>query len=161
MPKEEIKLFATNQDACDKKAHWFHLPVTPRKIVLSYPSLVAQLILKGRKRSLELSGKEVTNVVIPFNEDQPSASLLQSSNNWQVVLIDFRGQILFHLPSSPCSSSKFKNVSLAVEDTCETFLTLCSSFPPLYPMGEGRAVSNRSCLEKGFLSFLVLNRQYN
>lgn len=70
MPKEEIKLFATNQDACDKKAHWFQLPVTPRKIVLSYPSLVAQLILKGRERSVELSGKEVTNVVIPFNEDQ-------------------------------------------------------------------------------------------
>ena len=89
------------------------------------------------------------------------ASLLQNSDDWRVALIDFRGQILFHLPSSPCSSSKFKNVSLAVEDTCETFLTLCSSFPPLYPMGEGRAVSNRSCLEKGFLSFLVLNRQYN
>ena len=28
---------------------WLHLPVTPRKIVLSYPSLVAQLIIKGRK----------------------------------------------------------------------------------------------------------------
>ena len=25
---------------------WLHLPVTPRKIVLSYPSLVAQLIYK-------------------------------------------------------------------------------------------------------------------
>ena len=29
---------------------WLHLPVTPRKIVLSYPSLVAQLIIKDRKR---------------------------------------------------------------------------------------------------------------
>ena len=34
-----------------------HLPVTPRKIVLSYPSLVAQLIIKGRKRSVELFWK--------------------------------------------------------------------------------------------------------
>ena len=58
------------QDACDKKAHLFHLPVTPRKIVLSYPSLVAQLILKGRKRSVELFRKEVANILIPFNEDQ-------------------------------------------------------------------------------------------
>ena len=58
------------QDACDKKAHWFHLPVTPRKIVLSYPSLVAQLIIKQKKGSVELFGKEVTNIVIPFNEDQ-------------------------------------------------------------------------------------------
>ena len=30
---------------------WLHLPVTPRKIVLIYPSLGAQLIIKGRKRS--------------------------------------------------------------------------------------------------------------
>jgi len=44
--------------------------VTPRKIVLSYPSLVAQLIIKGRKRSVELFGKEVANIVIPFNKDQ-------------------------------------------------------------------------------------------
>ena len=74
MPKEEIKLFLPQnvylQDACDKKAHWFHLPVTPRKIVLSYPNLVTQLILKGRKRSVELFGKEVANILFPFNEDQ-------------------------------------------------------------------------------------------
>ena len=72
--KIEIKLFLPQnihlQDACDKKAHWFHLPVTPRKIVLSYPSLVAQLILKERKRSVELLRKEVANTLIPFNEDQ-------------------------------------------------------------------------------------------
>ena len=72
--KIEIKLFLPQnihlQDACDKKAHWFHLPVTPRKIVLSYPSLVAQLIIKQKKGSVELFGKEVTNILIPFNEDQ-------------------------------------------------------------------------------------------
>ena len=79
---------------------WLHLPVTPRKIVLSYPSLVAQLIVKGRKRSVELFGKEVANIVIPFNKDQLQF-LLQNSDDWQVALIDFRGQILFHLPSSP------------------------------------------------------------
>ena len=54
LPKDEIKLFLPQnihlQGAYDKKAHWFHLPVTPRKIVLSYPSLVAQLIIKGGKK---------------------------------------------------------------------------------------------------------------
>ena len=74
LPKDEIKLFLPQnlhlQDACHKKAHWYHLPVTPQKIVLSYPSLVTQLIIKGRKRSVELFGKEVTNILIPFNEDQ-------------------------------------------------------------------------------------------
>ena len=79
---------------------WLHLPLMPRKIVLSYPSFVAQLIIKGRKRSVELFGMEVANIVIPFNNDQLQF-LLQNSDDWQVALIDFRGQILFHLPSSP------------------------------------------------------------
>ena len=79
---------------------WLHLPVTPRKIFLSYPSLVAQLIIKGRKRSVELFGKEVADIVIPFNKGQLQF-LLQNSGDWQVALIDSRGQILFHLPSSP------------------------------------------------------------
>jgi len=38
------------QGDCDKKAYWFHLPVTPRNTVLSYPRLVAQLIIKGGKK---------------------------------------------------------------------------------------------------------------
>ena len=79
---------------------WLHLPVTLRKIVLSYTSLVAQLIIKGRKTSVELFGKEVANIVIPFNKDQLQF-LLQNSDDWQVALIDFWGQILFHLPSCP------------------------------------------------------------
>ena len=77
-----------------------HLPVTPRKIVLSYPSLVAQLIIKGRKRNVELFGKEGVNIVIPFNNDQLKF-LLQNSDDWQVSLIDYRSKILFHFPSSP------------------------------------------------------------
>ena len=72
--KKVIKLFLPQnihlQDARDKKAHWFHLPVTPRKIVLSYPNLVTQLIIKGRKRSVELFRKKVTNILIPSNKDQ-------------------------------------------------------------------------------------------
>ena len=49
---------------------------------------------------MELFGNEVANIVIPFNNDQLQF-LLQNSDVWQVSLIDFRGQILFHLPSSP------------------------------------------------------------
>ena len=69
----------------------------PKKIVLYDPSLVAQLIIKGRKRNVELFGKEGVNIVIPFNNDQLQF-LLQNSDDWQLALIDFRGQILFHLP---------------------------------------------------------------
>ena len=49
---------------------------------------------------MKLFGKKVTNIVIPINKDQLQF-LLQNSDDWQVALIDFRGQILFHLPSSP------------------------------------------------------------
>ena len=59
---------------------WLHLPVTHKKIVLSYPSFVAQLIIKGRKRSVKLFGKEVANIVIPFNKDQLQF-LLQNSDD--------------------------------------------------------------------------------
>ena len=52
LPKDEIKLFLPQnillQDACDKKAHWFHL-MTPQKIVLSYPNLVEQWPLPKKK----------------------------------------------------------------------------------------------------------------
>ena len=63
---------------------------------------MAQLILKGRKRGVELFRKEVANILIPFNKDQ--LQVLQNSDDWQIALIDFRGQILFHLPSSLHSS---------------------------------------------------------
>ena len=49
---------------------------------------------------MELFGKEVANILIPLNKDQLQF-LLRYSDDWQVALIDFRGQILFHLPSSP------------------------------------------------------------
>ena len=49
---------------------------------------------------MKLFGKKVTNIVIPFNKDQLQF-LLQNSDDWQVALIDFWGQIFFHLSSSP------------------------------------------------------------
>ena len=72
----------------------------PKKIVLYDPSLVAQLIIKRSKRGVELLGKKIANIVIPFNKDQLQF-LLQNSDDWQVALIDSRDQILFHLPSNP------------------------------------------------------------
>jgi len=49
---------------------------------------------------VKLFGKKVTNIVIPINKDQLQF-LLQNSDDWQVALIDFWGQIFFHLSSSP------------------------------------------------------------
>ena len=58
---------------------WLHLPVTPRKIVLSYPNLVTQLILKGRKRSVELFFF-LSNKYIHSIQRASTASLLQNSD---------------------------------------------------------------------------------
>ena len=48
---------------------WVHLPAQAKKVVAAYPSLVAALILKGRRRSIELFGKEPLKNVIPYNKD--------------------------------------------------------------------------------------------
>ncbi|XP_014396142.1 PREDICTED: endogenous retrovirus group K member 6 Pol protein-like [Myotis brandtii] len=64
---------------------WIHLPVTPRKIVPSYPSLVATLIIKGRRRSIELFGREVTEIIIPYKREQLD-TLLQFEEEWQIAI---------------------------------------------------------------------------
>ena len=48
-------------------------PAQAKKVVASYPGLVATLILKGRKRSIELFGKESSKIVIPYNKEQLDA----------------------------------------------------------------------------------------
>ena len=56
------------------------------------------LILKGRKRSIELFGKEPAEIVIPYNKEQLDA-LLMFDEDWQIAVGNYCGQILHHLPS--------------------------------------------------------------
>ena len=56
------------------------------------------LILKGRKWSIELFGKEPSEIVIPYNKEQLDA-LLMFDENWQIAIGNYFGQILHHLPS--------------------------------------------------------------
>ena len=56
------------------------------------------LILKGRKRSIELFGKEPAEIVIPYNKEQLDA-LLMFDEDWQIVVGNYCGQILHHLSS--------------------------------------------------------------
>lgn len=78
---------------------WIHLAASPKKIVASYPFMVSLLIIKGRKRSRELFGKDMDNIIIPYNKDQLEALLLLE-DSLGIALASFRGQILFHLPKS-------------------------------------------------------------
>ena len=50
-----------------------HLPAQAKKVVASYPGLIATLILKGKKWSIELFGKEPSEIVIPYNKEQLDA----------------------------------------------------------------------------------------
>ena len=96
-----------------------------------------------------------------MGDTQIKLCLLNTNKSIQmkVSLIRFSYTINVYQPPTVVKSTKILNWQFEV--TCETFLTLCSSFDPLYPMGEGCAISNRSCSEKGFLNFLIINRQYS
>jgi hypothetical protein len=39
-------------------------------MVSSYPFMCSQLIIKGRLRSRELLGKEMQEIIIPYNKEQ-------------------------------------------------------------------------------------------
>ena len=73
----------------------------------SYPGLIATLILKGRKQSIELFGKEPSEMVIPYNKEQIDA-LLMFDENWQIVIGKYCGLIFHHLPSHALLIQKLK-----------------------------------------------------
>ena len=77
---------------------WVHLPAQAKKVVASYPGVIAKLILKGRKWNIELFGNEPSEIVIPYNKEQIDA-LLMFDENWQIAIGNYFGQILHHLPS--------------------------------------------------------------
>nr|XP_027787622.1 uncharacterized protein Ervk-19 [Marmota flaviventris] len=76
------------------------MPVTSKKVICSYPTVIALLIIKGRHRSRELFGKEMHNLVIPYSRDQLN-TLMEHSEDWQIALQGYCGHIKFHLPSHP------------------------------------------------------------
>lgn len=79
---------------------WLHLPAPPRKVLMSYPLLVASSISKGRKRSKGLLGKEPETVITPYNKHQ-FETLIYENEDWQIALSNFTGQIEYHLPKDP------------------------------------------------------------
>ena len=75
-----------------------HLPAQAKKVVASYPGLIAMLILKGKKWSIKLFSKEPAEIVIPYNKEQLDA-LLMFDEDWQIAIGNYCGQLLHHLPS--------------------------------------------------------------
>ena len=65
----------------------------PKKNSFILSQLGGTINYKRQKKSVEFFGKEVANIVIPFNKDQLQF-LLQNSDDWKVALIDFRANFV-------------------------------------------------------------------
>ena len=72
-----------------------HLPAQAKKVVASYPGLIATLILKVKKQSIKLFGKEPAEIVISCNKEQLDA-LLMFDEDWQIAIGNYCGQLLHH-----------------------------------------------------------------
>ena len=70
---------------------WVPLPAQAKKVAASYPGLIATLILKEKKRNIELFGKEPSEIVIPYNKEQLDA-LLMFDEDWQIAVGNYFGQ---------------------------------------------------------------------
>lgn len=79
---------------------WLHLPASPSKVLLTYPSLLAMLIIKGRYTGRQLFGRDPHSIIIPYTQDQLTW-LLQTSDEWAIALSSFTGDIDNHYPSDP------------------------------------------------------------
>lgn len=54
----------------EKPLRWLHLPVSPKRVLSPYYSLVAVLVAEGRQESIQLFGKERTYICVPYNLTQ-------------------------------------------------------------------------------------------
>ena len=68
-----------------------------QKMLASYPFMCSLLISKGRMRSRELFGKEMHNIIIPYNKKQ-FEPLLMEDENWGTSLQGYSAQIKYHYP---------------------------------------------------------------
>lgn len=59
---------------------------------------MAQLILQGRKRAIELFGKQPATIIVPYTSLQQQW-LLQNETLWHIAFADYSGQIDCHYPS--------------------------------------------------------------
>lgn len=79
---------------------WLHLPVAQKRVLVSYPDLVALLLYKGRQRAKELFGKEPNSIIVPYTAQQLDI-LLMNNDQWQICYSNYKGQTLYHLPNHP------------------------------------------------------------
>ena len=85
-------------------------------MIADYPFMCSLLIIKGRQRSRELFGKDVREIITPYNKMQIE-HLIQNNDDWIIALQGYTGQILFHYPRHPLVEFT-KNVELIFPRLC-------------------------------------------
>lgn len=76
---------------------WVHLPASPPRVLMPYPSLVAKLIIMGLSQSKQFFGKEPNRLILPYSKEQINW-LLQMTDNWPLACLSFPGTVDSHYP---------------------------------------------------------------
>lgn len=78
---------------------WIHLPSTPKKIIMPYYAIVAELIILGREHRRRYFGKEPDTIIQPYPKDQINW-LFQTTEDWPVACSSFAGQLDNYYPAN-------------------------------------------------------------
>jgi hypothetical protein len=79
---------------------WVHPNASPAKIIDWYPNVVAQLVLRGIKAAITHFGRDPNLLIIPYTAAQVQ-TLAAASDDWEVLVTFFSGQIDNHYPKHP------------------------------------------------------------
>lgn len=81
----------------DNPLFWVHLPSSPSKVLVTYPSLVVKLIKIGREKSRQHFGRDPDQLILPYTKEQLNW-LTQNNDDWIISLTSFQGKIDNHYP---------------------------------------------------------------
>lgn len=102
----------------DGVLEWIHLPHVQQKMLASYPYMCSLLINKGRMRSRELFGKEMHNIILPYNKRQFEILLIED-DDWGIALQGYTGQIKYHYPKHPLIEF-YKETEIIFSNKCSS-----------------------------------------
>ncbi|MGE9574186.1 reverse transcriptase domain-containing protein [Escherichia coli] len=83
----------------DTILEWIFLPHKQNKKLKTYIEKISDLILKGKLRLCQLTGKDPAEIIVPLTNEEIS-SLWKDNEYWQIALTDFLGTISNNYPKT-------------------------------------------------------------
>ncbi|MBV2133725.1 DDE-type integrase/transposase/recombinase [Pseudomonas sp. MAP12] len=83
----------------DTILEWIFLPHKQNKKLKTYIEKISDLILKGKLRLRQLTGKDPAEIIVPLTNEEIS-SLWKDNEYWQIALTDFLGTISNNYPKT-------------------------------------------------------------